>query len=305
MVVQAFFQALQPAQLDALEGVLEQQQVERERQLGYWRQQLQRAEYEAQRAQRQYDMVEPENRLVAAELERRWEAALTQAQEVRQRYENAQRTPLLTLPPELGQQFRHICDALPQLWQTDLLSEAQRKTLLRSLIARVVLTHVASDTIEIRIVWVSGHYSVFTTRPPVFSNVDLSDYEQLVEQVERLWRQGDSDEVIAQHLTRAGFRSARQAFVSAKVVQQIRLKHGWRRTRPQNQRLLEVEGFLTVQGVAARLGVNREWVRHRIRTHQLDPKYVQQHPRRAMILIQDCPEVMDFLQRQLSSQPTS
>jgi DNA invertase Pin-like site-specific DNA recombinase len=305
VVVHAFFQALQPAQLDALAAVLEQQQVERRRQLEYWKQQLQRAEYEAHRTQRQYNAVEPENRLVAAELERRWEAKLVQLQAVRQSYEDAQHTPTPILPPLLRQQFQHICEALPQLWQTSQLDEAQRKSLLRSLISRVVLTQEASDTIGIRLVWVSGHYSQFTVRPPVFSNADLTDYDQLVEQVEALWKQGDSDEQIAHHLTQAGFRAARYPIVSRKMVQNIRLKHGWRRIQPQNQRVLEVAGFLTVQGVAARLGVNREWVRHRIRSQQLDPKYVQRHPQRDMILIQDCPEVMDFLRRQLSSQSTS
>lgn len=305
VVVDAFFQALQPAQLDALAAVLEQQQVERQRQVTYWQQQLQRAEYEAHRTQRQYNAVEPENRLVAAELERRWEAKLAQLQAVRQSYEDAQRTPTPTLPPLLRQQFQHICETLPQLWQSSQLAEEQRKSLLRSLISRVVLTQEASDTIGIRLVWVSGHYSQLTVRPPVFSNADLTDYDQLVEQVEARWKQGDSDEQIAHDLTQAGFRAARQALVSRKTVQNIRLKRGWRRIRPQNQRVLDMEGFLTVQGLAARLGVNREWVRHRIRSRQLDPKYVQRYPQRALTLIQDCPEVMDFFRRQLSSQSIS
>jgi len=305
VVVQAFFQALQPAQLDALTAVLEQQQLERQRQLKYWQQQLQRADYEAQRAQRQYDVVDPDNRLVAAELERRWEAKLAHLQTVRQGYEDMQRAPTVTLAPDLRAQFQHICDALPQLWHSSQLTEADKKTLLRSLIARVVLSRESSDTLGIRLVWVSGHYSLFTVRPPVFSNQDLSDYDQLLEEVERLWRQGLSDEQMAQQLTQAGFRSARQAFVSSKTVQRIRLAQGWQRKRPQNQLVLEVDGYLTVKGLAARLDVNREWIRHRIRSQQLDPKYVHRHPQRDMLLIRDCPAVMAFFRHQLSSQATS
>jgi hypothetical protein len=226
-------------------------------------------------------------------------------QQVRQSYEDAQRATLPALPAELSDQFRHICDRLPQLWQSASLCPEHKKSLLRSLIARVLLTREPANSVTVRIVWVSGHYSVFSTQPPVFSNADLGDYPRLVEAVQTLWGQGLSDEAIAQHLTQAGFRSARQAFVSAKAVQTIRLRNGWRRIRPQNQRLLEVEGFLTVKGLAARLGVSREWVRHRIRTRQLDPQYVQRHAKRDMILIQDCPQVIALLQQQLSSQATS
>jgi hypothetical protein len=71
MVVQAFLEALQPTQLDALEALLRQQQQEEERLKQYWRDQVSRATYEAHLARRRYEAVDPENRLVAAELERR------------------------------------------------------------------------------------------------------------------------------------------------------------------------------------------------------------------------------------------
>jgi hypothetical protein len=68
-VVQAFFEAIQPAQLNTLEDVLVQQETERERLKRQWQERLQRVQYEAHLAQRQYNLVDPDNRLVAAELE--------------------------------------------------------------------------------------------------------------------------------------------------------------------------------------------------------------------------------------------
>lgn len=71
LVIQAFFRAIQPAQRDALEGVLQDQAAEQTRLVQQWTDPLNRARYEAHLAGRFYQAVDPENRLVAAELERR------------------------------------------------------------------------------------------------------------------------------------------------------------------------------------------------------------------------------------------
>ncbi len=75
-VVGAFFEAIAPAELDLLDEVLAGQQAERERLGQQYADQVARADYEARLAERQYRAVDPDNRLVAAELERRWELAL-------------------------------------------------------------------------------------------------------------------------------------------------------------------------------------------------------------------------------------
>src|SRR3982750_4347641 len=114
VVVGAFFEALQPAQLDALAAVLAGQQAEQERLARQWRERLQRARYEAQLAERQYQAVDPGNRLVAAELERRWEAKLRElrtAEEEHHRFQQQQSN--VALPPDLRRQLEHICQELP------------------------------------------------------------------------------------------------------------------------------------------------------------------------------------------------
>ena len=68
--------ALEPAALELSLKAVEDIDRERERLHRHWEQQLERARYEAERAERQYQAVEPENRLVARTLERRWEEAL-------------------------------------------------------------------------------------------------------------------------------------------------------------------------------------------------------------------------------------
>lgn len=200
----AFFAALRPAKLDALEAVLGEQQAERERLTRHWQERMKRARYDAHLAQRQYDAVDPDNRLVAAELERRWEASLRELRVTEEGFERFEREPEATLTPELRRQLRHIADELPKLWASGQLSVVQQKELLRSLIAQVILKRVTPDHIEVKIVWVSGHYTVVSARPPIQRERDVTGYAEMVERVGSLWREGlEDDAEMAARLTRA------------------------------------------------------------------------------------------------------
>src|SRR5207245_5474191 len=79
--------ALEPAALEL--SIQAQQDIERERRRLHenWRQRLERTRYDVERARRQYDTVEPENRLVARELERRWEDCLVEERTLREEYD--------------------------------------------------------------------------------------------------------------------------------------------------------------------------------------------------------------------------
>ena len=101
-VVAAFFEALQPAQLDVLAAVLAERQQERDRLVQWHQHQVQRATYEAQLARRRYGAVDPDNRLVAAELERQWEEALLALRQAQEAAERCARQPVEpTVTPEL------------------------------------------------------------------------------------------------------------------------------------------------------------------------------------------------------------
>ena len=296
-VVQAFFEAIQPAQLDALEAVLAAQHMERERLVRQWEDRLKRARYEAHLAQRQYDAVDPDNRLVAAELERRWEQQLRELQAVQEAYDSFQQTPepAALITPELREQLRHISETLPQLWQAGQVSNAQKKELLRCLIAQVNLKRETPDTIEVKIVWVSGHYSVVYARPPILQQQDLTRYNEMVERIRVFWEQGLDDDQIAAQLTTEGFRSARSTNVLPMTVQKIRLEKDWHLTFHQSRNALELQGYLTPRGLAARIGVERTWVYRRIYSGQINSGYVIRHPQSRNYLIQDDPELIQQL----------
>src|SRR6266704_2496164 len=138
-VVQAFFDAIAPAQLATLDEVLAQRQRERQRLGTYQQQQVSHARFAATLARRRYEHVDPAYRLAAAELAREWDdrlRALRQAEEAAERFAHEPDEPTLT--PELRHQLRHLSQCLPDLWLSPQLRPPQRKALLRSLLARVM-----------------------------------------------------------------------------------------------------------------------------------------------------------------------
>src|SRR5205823_14258971 len=114
-VVEAFFQALSPLELDVYEQAVAAQQAEEAQVAHAHQQHLSRLRYEASLAQRQFMRVDPENRLVAAELENRWEAALAELKRAEEGAASStpSPSPLLALPEELQAAFRAIGQHLP------------------------------------------------------------------------------------------------------------------------------------------------------------------------------------------------
>ncbi len=158
-VVEAFFEAIRPAELDLLEEALEAQSAEGQRLLQHHKDNIKAATYEARLAEKHYRAADPENRLVAGELEKNWEDALrAMAEETAERFER--QTPQTdSLDPTLREQLADLGKRLPELWDSGRLSMEHKKELLRSLIRRTVFSRPQSDSTEIRIVWISGAVS--------------------------------------------------------------------------------------------------------------------------------------------------
>jgi DNA invertase Pin-like site-specific DNA recombinase len=266
-VVGAFFEALRPAELDLLDEVLAAARADHERTAQHYADQVTRAEYEARLAQKQYHAVDPENRLVAAELERRWEVALralAEAREAAERFAATEHTPALAL--ELRTQLADLGAHLPALWESGRLTLVHKKDLLRSLIRRVILIRPRRDAVEATLVWVSGAVTTLTIRPPVPHTADLSDYDRLVARVVALVREGHHDPEIARRLTAEGFRSAHTTAVPTSLVMRLRRQLGETSTTTRFRSQDKVDGQWTVWGLSRALGIDRDWLYARIRT---------------------------------------
>jgi len=139
LVERRLLRALSPAALELSLRAAADVERERERLAELARQDLQRARYEAERAARQYDAVDPDNRLVAGELERRWEEALLRRREVEEEHDRR----MCEQPPRLTAEERARVAALaadvPALWSAATTTAADRKEILRCLVDRVTV----------------------------------------------------------------------------------------------------------------------------------------------------------------------
>jgi DNA invertase Pin-like site-specific DNA recombinase len=296
VVVEAFFAALAPAELDLLEDVLTAQQTEHARLGQHYADQVARAEYEARLAQRQYQAVDPEHRLVAAELERQWEEALRKVEEAREAAEQFARRPLAPhLPPEMRAQLCDLGRTLPELWRRGHLTPAQQKDLLRSLIRHIIIRRPQADTIEAKVVWVSGAMTPLQVHSPVLRQRDMQHYEHFVERVLALGARGDHDREIARRLTAEGFRGARSPRISRALVGEVRRAHGQISLTEQFRTQAKLEGQWTVFGLSQELAVHRNWLYTRIRHGSLP---ATRHPVLGHYLIPDTPEIMTALRAQ-------
>ncbi len=263
-VVEAFFEAVAPAELDAWE----QAQAARHDAAGALdraeAQQVERLRYQALLAERQFNRVDPDNRLVAAELERRWEVALRDLRQAEEAL--ARRRAAGAQPPDLTAaeraDFCALAPRLPELWRQPGVTRAHKKALLRCLIDKVVMRR-ATDCVQLRVVWRGGAVTKLEVGIAVGALVSLARGAEMEARVLDLARDGVGDAAIATLLTQEGFRSPRHSQVLVNTVGAIRRRHRVLQA-PSHPRCLP--GWLTVSQLARQLGIPRRWIDQRIRS---------------------------------------
>jgi hypothetical protein len=294
-VVDAFFQAFSAIELDGYEQAMAAVRDEHAQVNLAQRQQVERLGYQAALAERQYNQVDPDNRLVAVELERRWEVslqALRQAEETYRQTEHEWQQPL-DLPPELKEAFLTIGQKLPEIWPQELLSQQQKKALLRCLIEKVILHRRQRDTVQTRIVWRGGDTTTLQVPIPVGSFADLSSAQEMETIILDRARQGESDEEIAEHLTTLGHRSPMDdQRVLPNTVRTVRLKHGLLR-QGRLSRPRRIPGYLTLPQVARALALNPHWLYDQINRNRI---HITKDEETGLYLFPDTPDVLAQLQ---------
>jgi hypothetical protein len=145
--VQAFFKALSSIELDVYAHALATHKHRADQADQARQQQIERLRYQAALAQRQFNRVDPDNRLVSAELEVRWEAALRELKHAEEAAAQAKHLVVVpfALTAELKSAFTATGQKLPQIWDQDLLTREQKKALLRCLVEKIALHRVARD----------------------------------------------------------------------------------------------------------------------------------------------------------------
>ena len=235
LIAQQLLRVLEPAALELSLRAAEDSQQERDRLHQHWRQRLERAGYETDRAARQYHAVEPENRLVARQLERRWEESLREQRELQEAYDRFVREQPTELTAAEQEAIRALASDIPALWKAASTTAADRKALVRHLVERVVVTvQGESELVDVSVEWVGGYASQHQLIRPVARYEQLHHYQELLARAVKLRDEGRTTAEIAVQLNGEGWRPPkRRATFNGPMVRALLSRRALPSPRPR------------------------------------------------------------------------
>lgn len=234
-----------------------------------WSLKRERVRYDAERARRQYDAVEPENRLVARSLERVWEERLRRADQIEQDYHAWRREQAVSIVDSDRQEILALGEDLPRLWHAATTRSADRKQIIRLVIKEVALDQKRRrGYVWIKIIWQTGAVSEHWLQRRVQSYAQHADQDRLRQRLAELNGLQKMDGEIAAILDKEALRTAHGAPFSGSMIHLLRKR--WRiptvkinGTAPNPPRW--PDGSYSVQGAAAAIGITPQvifdWLR--------------------------------------------
>jgi Recombinase zinc beta ribbon domain len=210
LITALVLELMEPAKLELSLAAIGDLQTERTRLHKLWEQRLERARYEARRAERQHEVIDPENRLVARQLEQRWEGLLLEQHKLEDEYDRF----LHEQPPDVTEaehrSMLELSSDLSGVWHAKTTTIQDRQEIVRLLIERVVVAcRGRTEWVDVTVRWAGGIETQHVLRRPVMGYRQLSNYESLRDRVLELRRSGCSSAGIAAELNHAGYRPPR------------------------------------------------------------------------------------------------
>lgn len=254
-VTNAFLEAITPAAMEA--ALLAERNIETDHNaaIAQWQLQVERLRYEADRAQRRYRTVEPENRLVARTLETQWELCLSKLKDAEKELERRQRQSPKRLTHHQRTSIRNLGEDLKQVWQAPTTTHRDRKELLQMLLEEVNIAVKREESkAHLILRWKGGVISeqevnlLYRKVPPIRTEQDTID---LVRRLAAHY----PDAVIAGILNRQGRRTAHGDRFTANKVGNLR--RYWKVPRfdnagaPSDGELVTIKKAADILGVAA------------------------------------------------------
>ena len=212
-------------------------------------------------AERQYQAVEPENRLVARSLEQQWEKTLREQRELREEYDRF----LNEQPPRLTEEERSrilaVSADIATLWHAPGTTARDRKEIIRLLTERIVVgVRDHTERAEVAITWRGSQ----TTRHEIVRTVSryesLGEYDRMMDRIVQLRREGLTMKQLAAQLTREGYRTPRsQKGYTSTSVRQLLARRGLTGGVVGREQLMGGEWWLP--DLARKLGIPSERLR--------------------------------------------
>jgi DNA invertase Pin-like site-specific DNA recombinase len=257
-VVQAVLDALQPAGVQAALDAREQSRAQEDEKRKALELALEKATYEVVRTRRQYDAVDPENRLVAAELERRWNEALEQQAALQQRLES-ECVPDASIDEQMGERLLQLGADLSEAWNHPATAVELKKRILRTVLTEIIVD-VGENPPEIRmwLHWQGGLHTELRT-PKNRTGKHGRCLDQKVVDLIRELAKVCTDQSIASILNRLGYRTgAGNTWIESRV-RSLRKYHHIEAAQTEGGR-----DWLTLADAAQELGISTSSVRRLI-----------------------------------------
>ena len=264
MVAEQVLRSLEPLGLEAALQAIENLQGAEDERLGQKRLALERARYEVSRAQRQYDAVDPSNRLVAGTLEKRWNDAMAVQSRLEEEVAELMRQRPCALSEETRQTLLALANDLPRLWDHPESSHDIKKRILRTALKEIVASS-EGDSVRFIVHWQGGDHTELRlkkTSTGRHRHATSADTIELIASLARL----QPDERIAATINRLGHRTSHGQTWTAARVCSIRHGHGIAAYREGER---QARGELTVDEAATAMKVTPTTVLRLIRQNYL------------------------------------
>jgi DNA invertase Pin-like site-specific DNA recombinase len=225
LVTERLLQAVSPASLELSLAATEDIERERKQLDDQWQQRLARSRYEVDQARRQYTAVDPDYRLVARELERRWDEVLRTDEQLQAEYARFVHDSPTQLSIHEREQIRALAADVPRLWHAPSTTPQDRQAIARLLLEQVTVTvEGTTDQVDVALRWAGGFVSQHTMCRPVQTYKQLSNYEALVARIDALRSERKTLSEIATILNTEGFHPPKRArhFTEAMVSRFLR-----------------------------------------------------------------------------------
>jgi len=269
-IAQEVLRVVQPAAVEAAVLASEEEARKRDDVLQALRRDLEAARYSAGRAQKQYDAADPENRLVADELERRWNQALQRVREVELRIEqHVHRHGNVTAAPT-REQFEDLATDLEAVWSCSETDVRLKKRILRTLIHEIVVD-VDADAGEIILTlhWKGGVHTELRIPRRRRGQNSSQTTKEVVDAV-RVLARICSDDLIAGALNRAGLQTGRGNRWTRERVTALRSHHEIPCYSVERRR---TEGWMNLTEAATSLGVSGRTLRLAVERREIEAEH--------------------------------
>ena len=260
---------VQPAAIEAATIAYRNEMQKQDEVLGAFERELEAARYTAQRAQRQYDAADPENRLVADELERRWNQALEHVREVEARIAQ-HHIGLAQVPAATAEEFSALADQLEEIWEHPETDMRLKKRIVRSLIHEIVVD-IDQQACEIVLIihWKGGlHTEVHVPRRRRGQHGSQTAPETL--DAVRMLARICTDDFIANVLNRNGRRTGYGNFWTRERVTALRSYHDIPVFSAENS---GQEGWMNLTDAARSLGISQRTLRLAVEHGELSAEH--------------------------------